>query len=116
MKELLSDPAFLQWSGCGFGLLGSLLLATRGPFAGWGFAAYILSNLFWICYGHLTNAPGIVVMQLGFGVTSTIGVWKWLVAPAMVGRRSVSDSLQMVDLQAAAFRGQMIGSKSERTA
>lgn len=74
----------LQWVGCAFGLCGASLLAMNNRFSGWGFALFLASNIAWIFFGLLAHATGMVVMQLGFTVTSLIGVWKWLV----VGRNA----------------------------
>lgn len=77
-------PEFVQWTGCGFGILGALLLALKNRFSGYGFVFFLASNGFWLAYGLLTNAPGLVVMQIAFSVTSGIGIWRWLVAPPAV--------------------------------
>jgi hypothetical protein len=71
----------LQWAGCATGMLGSLLLATKTRFSGWGFAVYLLSNGFWIGYGLIVGAPAIVVQQLFFTGTSLLGIWRWLAFP-----------------------------------
>lgn len=75
----------LQWAGCATGVLGSALLAWRSRWSGWGFAVYLLSNACWITFGVMTSAPGLVVMQAVFTVTSAVGVWRWLVVPAKKG-------------------------------
>lgn len=72
----------LQWAGCAMGGLGSALLAVRSKWSGWGFVSYLLSNVCWIAFGILTSAPGLVVMQIVFTITSAIGVWFWLVLPS----------------------------------
>jgi hypothetical protein len=71
----------LQWLGCLTGVLGSCLLAWRSSWSGWGFVVYLVSNACWIAFGLLTHAPGLVVMQMAFTVTSAVGVWRWLVVP-----------------------------------
>jgi hypothetical protein len=71
----------LQWLGCITGVLGSGLLAWRSRWSGWGFVVYLVSNSCWIAFGLLTHAPGLVVMQAMFTVTSAVGVWRWLLVP-----------------------------------
>jgi hypothetical protein len=78
----------LQWVGCTLALCGSALLAAKGRVAGWGFALFLLSNVVWIAYGVLTSAPGLVVMQVGFTVTSLWGLWTWVVAPMVSKTRT----------------------------
>lgn len=80
--KVFMDPTLLQWLGCGFGLSGSLLLAFKGlRISGWGFALYLVSNAFWAAYGVATGAPALVVMQAGFSIASSIGIWQWLWLP-----------------------------------
>lgn len=71
----------LQWAGCLTGVLGAALLAARTRLSGWGFVAYLLSNCFWIAYALATAAPGLLVMQCAFMLTSLVGVWRWLLPP-----------------------------------
>lgn len=71
----------LQWVGCATGLAGSALLAWRSRWSGWGFVVYLVSNACWVAFGLLTQAPGLIAMQIGFFVISGVGAWRWLVAP-----------------------------------
>lgn len=77
---------WLQWVGCATGVIGSLLLATRSKWSGWGFVSYLTSNACWVTFGLLTRAPGLVVMQVAFTATTILGVWQWLVRPALAAR------------------------------
>lgn len=70
--------SYLEWSGSLVGLLGAALLAAGGPNAGRGFVAFLLSNFCWIGFGFLQGATGLVVMQVGFTVTSIVGIRKGL--------------------------------------
>lgn len=70
--------AAIGWFGSITGLLGSLLLALNTSFSGWGFVVFLLSNAAWMTHGIRTKTWSMVVMQLGFTVTSLIGVWRWL--------------------------------------
>jgi len=69
----------LEWCGCITGLMGAALLAAHNRYSGWGFVLFLISNVAWIGFGLLTHATGMVVMQLGFTLTSALGVWNWLV-------------------------------------
>ena len=85
--EMFLSAQVLQWFGCLFGLAGALLLATKTNGSGYGFALFLVSNCFWIAFGILTQAPGLVVMQAGFTVTSVLGVWQWIVKPRLQTKR-----------------------------
>jgi hypothetical protein len=67
----------IEWSACLAGLLGAGLLALNNSYSRWGFVAFMASNLLWIIYGLENKAYGLVVMQLGFTITSTVGIINW---------------------------------------
>lgn len=75
----------MQWIGCVLGVGGSLLLALRNRYSGWGFVAYLVSNAAWLTFGLLQQLPALVVQNLAFTFVSAFGVWRWLVA----GKRSI---------------------------
>lgn len=69
----------LEWSGSTTGLLGAGLLATNSAVSGYGFVAFLVSNLFWIGYATSTRAWGLRAMQVGFTATSLVGIWRWFI-------------------------------------
>ena len=71
------DFGLLQWLGCATGLLGSALLAVKSGVSRYGWVAFGVSNVAWIGYGLWSGAIGLVVMQLGFCVTTTLGLIRW---------------------------------------
>ncbi|MBU9200403.1 hypothetical protein KTD31_03420 [Burkholderia multivorans] len=77
------NPKLVEWTGAILGLLGSLLLALKLDVSGWGFIAFLVSNLFWLAYGFKNRAWGLVTMQLGYSVTSLMGIYNWFIKPAM---------------------------------
>ncbi len=70
---------WLEWAGCATGVLGALLLALNNRYSGWGFALFLLSNVFWIAFGLRTRTHSLVTMQMAFTATSLIGIYQWLV-------------------------------------
>lgn len=69
-----------QWMGCAFGILGSLALA-RGATVTRVFVFFLASNLFWICFAVLADAPGLLVMQVAFTATSIYGLYRSVAVP-----------------------------------
>ena len=67
----------LEWIGCATGLLGSGLLALNTGASRYGFVSFGVSNLAWIGYGLWIGSMGLVVMQLGFCATTTLGLVRW---------------------------------------
>lgn len=73
----------LEWTGAALGLLGAALLAANHRYSGWGFLAFLLSNACWIAFGLLSHTYGLIAMQIGFSVTSVVGLFRWLLIPPL---------------------------------
>lgn len=73
----------LQCLGAIFGILGTLLLATKARSASLGFVAFLVSNVFLIAYFLKTAQWYLLAQQLAFLVSSSIGIWVWIVRPAI---------------------------------
>jgi len=67
-----------EWGGCLTGMAGAGLLALHTAISGWGFALFLLSNMFMLAYGFLSRAKGLMLMQVGFTVTSVAGIANWI--------------------------------------
>jgi len=65
------------------GLIGSLLLAMKGRIAPWGWVFFALSNIGWITFSYGYSHWFFLVQQIGFSITSAIGIWKWLIEPRL---------------------------------
>jgi len=76
----MNTRTIAEWGGAFMGLLGAALLATNSDISGWGFVAFLVSNLFWIAFGVLNKTYGLLLMQTGFTLTSILGVYRWLLA------------------------------------
>lgn len=66
----------LDWVACGFALAGSLLLAVRCRVSAWGWVSFLLSNLAWIVYAIATGTSSLLAQNLGFTLTSLIGIYR----------------------------------------
>jgi hypothetical protein len=67
-----------EWTGCATGLTGAGVLALNASFSGWGFALFLVSNFFMLVYGLQIRSKGLILLQLGFTVTSITGLINWL--------------------------------------
>lgn len=72
---------FAEIFGAALGLVGTVLLALRGRWAGWGFAAYLVSNVSWLVFSHGFAHWAMFVQYVGFTLTSLLGIWTWIVHP-----------------------------------
>lgn len=73
----------VEWSGAILGLVGSLLLALNVHVSGYGFVAFLASNLCWLVFGIKSRAWGLVTMQVGFTLTSLMGIYNWFIKPSV---------------------------------
>lgn len=62
-----------------FGVFGTLLIATRSRWAGWGLVAFLASNVGWLWFSHVHGHQWMFMQQVAFTVSSLVGVWFWLV-------------------------------------
>ena len=74
----MSAVDLVGWFGAVTALLGTGLLCVNRSFSGWGFVAYLASNLAWIGFALHVQAWHILVQQVGFTATSLIGIYCWL--------------------------------------
>ena len=72
----MTSASSLDWVACGFALAGSLLLAVRCRVSSWGWVGFLLSNLSWIVYAIATGTWSLLAQNLGFTVTSLIGIYR----------------------------------------
>lgn len=68
----------IEWAGSGLGLIGAFILALNLPISGYGFVAFLVSNLFWITWAFRKRAYGLLTMQAGFTLTSVLGIARWI--------------------------------------
>ena len=69
----------IEWAGSLLGLIGAGLLALNNTYSGYGFVAFLVSNVCWIAWGIKRKAFGLLTMQAGFTLTSIFGITNWLV-------------------------------------
>ena len=68
----------LGWAGALTGVIGAGMLAVNAAWSGWGFVAFLASNVFWTAHGLATRTFSLVVMQAAFTATSLLGIYRWL--------------------------------------
>lgn len=73
----------IEWLAAITAVAGTLLLARKGPGAGWGFVVYLVSNACWITSALHHGAWALLAQQAAFVATSLWGVWTWLVLPLL---------------------------------
>lgn len=74
----MTNQKIVEWVGSILGLAGAFLLAFNNSISGWGFVAFLLSNLCWIVFAVRQRAWGLLTMQAGFTASSVLGIVRWL--------------------------------------
>lgn len=72
---------FTELFAAAFGLIGTLLLATRSRRAGWGFICFLASNAGWLVFAWTHGHWPLLVQQAGFTLSSLLGIWVWIARP-----------------------------------
>ncbi|MBF5006370.1 hypothetical protein ISG32_19145 [Diaphorobacter sp. NR2-3-3-1] len=65
-------------------MLGALLLALPAHF-GWGFSAFVISNLGWLIVSAIKGQWPMHVQQWVFLICSLVGLWNWWLGPLVLG-------------------------------
>lgn len=78
----MSAEAF-EWTATLLSLVGALMLATNMKGARWAWPVYLVANVCWVGFAlSLDNvAWGLILTQLGFTITSLIGIYRCFVKP-----------------------------------
>lgn len=84
---------FIELLAALFGVIGTVLLALNRKHAGWGFVAYLVSNVGWIVVAVEHGLWGLLVQQIVFTASSLLGIWVWLIRPAKACVAQSSDDL-----------------------
>lgn len=78
-KKMISTILRSDRLGAATGIGGAGLLALNVSWSGIGWILFLVSNFLWIQYGWKNRMRSLVIMQLGFTVTTLVGIWRWLV-------------------------------------
>lgn len=87
MENLVEWVGVIGWFGCAAGVLGSLMLAMRKDWSGYGWVLFLVANVLWALYGVLTHSRSLVTQQAFFTFTSLVGIWQWLIQPRLAAYR-----------------------------
>lgn len=75
----------LGWVGAAAGLGGSLILAIDLQYAPLAFAVWFLSNFVWVAHSWRTGLWSQGMMQVGYAVINTVGVYRYFGPGAGIG-------------------------------
>lgn len=73
----------LEWGSCILGLAGALVLAANTHISRWGWLAFLLANLCAVGFAWGIGRYGLMLQQLGFVVTSLLGMARTGLLPGL---------------------------------
>ncbi len=62
-----------EWTGCALGLIGAGLLALNTEASRYGWIAFLAANVAAAIFARRIRAYGLLLQQIGFFATSTLG-------------------------------------------
>lgn len=65
-----------EWGGCVMGLLGAALLASNTEHSRLGWFAFLVANFLMITFSVLIDKHGLLLQQIGFCLTSCLGIYR----------------------------------------
>ena len=79
LPSKIAMTRFVEWFGATAGVIGALMLASNTTWSGYGWLAFLASNIAWFAYAAMQGVKSMLLMQLVFATTSLIGIYRWLV-------------------------------------
>ncbi|HGN3118582.1 TPA: hypothetical protein ACKRQV_006711 [Pseudomonas aeruginosa] len=75
----------LECVGAISGIIGAALIASNTPVSSYGWIGYVISSVMLTGFALYIRAWWMLAMQLCFAATNTVGIWRWLIGPALAG-------------------------------
>lgn len=72
-----------EWAGTFFGVSGAALIAARTDISAYGWLAFAASSILLTFFAYRIRAWGLLLLQLCFCCTNGLGLWRWLIEPAL---------------------------------
>lgn len=81
---------FMEVGGALNGTAGAWLLAFNCKGSKFGWVLFLLSNLFWLTFAVLLNRHWMLLQTVSFTLSSTLGVWNYVVVDRYPSLQPVS--------------------------
>lgn len=77
----------LEAIGTCFGAAGAFLLASNTSWSRYGWIGFGISNFALMGFAYGIQAWGLLLLQVCFCATNALGMWRWLISPALEAKR-----------------------------
>lgn len=101
--SITTTPALqiLDWCGSALGLIGAYMLAFRFRGSRYGWFAFFAANGFYVAMASSIGVPGLLVPQLGYSVSSAIGIYRHFLSKATIRLERAQDDAWSIANQLA---------------
>jgi hypothetical protein len=89
-RMAMPTTEILEHIGAVMGILGAVLLASNTRLSRYGWLGFMVSSLALTGFAYLIEAWSLLAMQSCFVATNGFGLWRWLVGPSLLRRRSLA--------------------------
>lgn len=76
-----AEALALEWCTTLVGSAGALILAMNRTYSKWGWVLFLLANSIGFAWAVHTEHWGFVLQNSIFGITSIVGIRRWIVNP-----------------------------------
>lgn len=73
----------LEWTGTVNGIAGAFLLAARIDISAYGWVLFAFSSFAMAIFAFRIRAWGLLLLNVCFCITNGLGLWRWLIEPAI---------------------------------
>lgn len=79
----MTTARWLELIGTIFGIAGAVLIAANIEISGYGWIGFAISSVTMTGFAYMIKAWGLLALQLCFCATNVLGLWRWLIQPAL---------------------------------
>lgn len=73
----------MEGVGAVAGIIGAALIASNTPVSSYGWVGFSISNVLLSGFAIHIRAWWMLSMQVCFSITNMVGLWRWLIEPAL---------------------------------
>jgi len=77
----------LRWLGMIAAVVAATVISARlgAKITGLGFVVFLVSSTSWVAVGLIADAPALLLQNGFLTIVNLIGIWRWLIRPAIGG-------------------------------
>jgi len=77
----------LEWIGSLTGIVGAVMMASNTKASPWAYMIWIIASVTMLVFALVKGHSGLALQQACFTLINTVGLYRWLLRPAVIGQR-----------------------------